>query len=212
MRAATGIRKARETEVFTAPQQISFKESKFCGKNDTPQLASPRNCYVCKAEFIQLHHFYDTMCPKCAQFNYEKRFQTASLKDQVVLITGSRLKIGYQATLMMLKAGAKVIATTRFPKDSALRFSKEPDFSEWGHRLQIFGLDLRHTPSVELFTNYIRETYKRLDILINNAAQTVRRPPGFYAHLMDNETKPVEQLPIKAQNLLGKYQTCIAQL
>ncbi len=175
-------------------------------------MKTPRNCYVCKAEFIQLHHFYDTMCPKCALFNYEKRFQTASLKDQVVLITGSRLKIGYQATLMMLKAGAKVIATTRFPKDSALRFSKESDFSEWGNRLQIFGLDLRHTPSVELFTDYIRETYKRLDILINNAAQTVRRPPGFYAHLMDNETNPMEQLPIKAQSLLGKYQTCIAQL
>ena len=212
IRAATGIRKARETEVFTAPQQITFKSSESCKKDNTSYLETPRNCYVCKAEFTQLHHFYDTMCPKCAQFNYEKRFQTASLKGQVVLITGSRLKIGYQATLMMLKAGAKVIATTRFPKDSALRFSKEPNFSEWGHRLQIFGLDLRHTPSVELFTDYIRETYKRLDILINNAAQTVRRPPGFYAHLMDNETKPMEQLPIQAQSLLGKYQTCIAQL
>ena len=212
IRAATGIRKARETEVFTAPQQITFNSSESYKTDNTSYLETPRNCYVCKAEFRQLHHFYDTMCPKCAQFNYRKRFQTASLKGQVVLITGSRLKIGYQATLMMLKAGAKVIATTRFPKDSALRFSKEPDFSEWGHRLQIFGLDLRHTPSVELFTDYIRETYKRLDILINNAAQTVRRPPGFYAHLMDNETKPVEQLPIKVQSLLGKYQTCIAQL
>jgi len=212
MRAATGIRKARETEIFTAPQQITFNGSESCKTYNTSYLKTPRNCYVCKAEFTQLHHFYDTMCPKCARFNYKKRFQTASLKDQVVLITGSRLKIGYQATLMMLKAGAKVIATTRFPKDSALRFSKEQDFSDWGHRLQIFGLDLRHTPSVELFTDYIRETYKRLDILINNAAQTVRRPPGFYAHLMDDETKPVEQLPIKAQSLLGKYQTCIAQL
>lgn len=212
MRAATGIRKARKTEIFTAPQQITFNSSESYKTDNTSYLETPRNCYVCKAEFRQLHHFYDTMCPKCARLNYEKRFQTASLKDQVVLITGSRLKIGYQATLMMLKAGAKVIATTRFPKDSALRFSKEPGFSEWGHRLQIFGLDLRHTPSVELFTDYIRETYKRLDILINNAAQTVRRPPGFYAHLMDNETKPMKRLPTQAQSLLGKYQTCISQL
>ncbi|MCP4672906.1 MAG: oxidoreductase, partial [Desulfobacula sp.] len=135
LRAATGIRKARETKVFTAPQQIPFNGSEPCKTDHTSYLKTPRNCYVCKAEFTQLHHFYDTMCPQCARFNYEKRFQTASLKGQVVLITGSRLKIGYQATLMMLKAGAKVIATTRFPKDSALRFAKEPDFSDWGHRL-----------------------------------------------------------------------------
>ena len=210
LRASTGIRRAREDAVFTAPQQI-------CGPKpvmeENPQtLATPRNCYVCKAEFKTLHHFYDTMCPECADFNYQKRFQTASLEGQVALITGSRLKIGYQATVMMLRAGAKVIATTRFPKDSALRFSREPDFSDWGHRLQIYGLDLRHTPSVELFCNYIANTYQRLDILINNAAQTVRRPPGFYAHLMENEVKDVGQLPKNAQILLGEYQTCISQL
>jgi len=212
LRAATGIRRARETKVFTAPQQISFGSRKTGKKNNAHRLETPRNCYVCKAEFRQLHHFYDTMCPECAEFNYQKRFQTASLKGQVALITGSRLKIGYQATVMMLRAGARVIATTRFPKDSALRFSREPGFSDWGHRLQIYGLDLRHTPSVELFCDYIRQTYQRLDILINNAAQTVRRPPGFYAHLMENETRRVAELPMDAQALLGQYQTCISRL
>ncbi|MCP3944004.1 MAG: SDR family oxidoreductase [Desulfobacteraceae bacterium] len=210
LRAATGIRRAREDVVFTAPQQICGPEPLSEKKLQT--LETPRNCYVCKAEFTTLHHFYDTMCPECAQFNYQKRFQTASLKGQVALITGSRLKIGYQATLMMLKAGARVIATTRFPKDSALRFSQEPDFSHWGHRLQIYGLDLRHTLSVELFCDYIRDTYQRLDILINNAAQTVRRPPGFYAHLMENETRDVGQLPVSARSLLGEYQACICRL
>ena len=212
LRAATGIRKARESKIFSAPQQISFTDNETNKKDNTQSLKTPRNCYVCKAEFTQLHHFYDTMCPECAEFNYQKRFQTASLKGQVALITGSRLKIGYQATVMMLKAGAKVIATTRFPKDSALRFSREPDFSDWGHRLQIYGLDLRHTPSVELFCDYIKQRYQHLDILINNAAQTVRRPPGFYAHLMENETKQVAKLPIDAQTLLGQHQTCISQL
>ncbi|MDA3791354.1 MAG: SDR family NAD(P)-dependent oxidoreductase [Desulfobacula sp.] len=210
LRAATGIRKARESEIFSAPQQICDKTAEI--KDQAPRLETPRNCYVCKAEFTRLHHFYDTMCLECAEFNYQKRFQTACLKGQVALITGSRLKIGYQATLMMLRAGARVIATTRFPKDSALRFSREPDFPNWGHRLQVYGLDLRHTPSVELFCDYIRETYQRLDILINNAAQTVRRPPGFYAHLMENETKDIEQLPGDARTLLGQYQTCISQL
>ncbi|MCF6247629.1 MAG: SDR family oxidoreductase [Desulfobacula sp.] len=212
LRASTGIRKAREADVFTAPHQISYGDESLEPEDIKEMLETPRNCYVCKGEFVQVHHFYDAMCPKCAQFNYQKRFQTASLKGQVALITGSRLKIGYQATLMMLRAGAKVIATTRFPKDSALRFSKEADFSQWGHRLQVYGLDLRHTPSVELFTDYIKETYHRLDILINNAAQTVRRPPGFYAHLMENEIKKINILPMDVQTLLGQHQTCISQL
>ena len=212
LRADTGIRRAREDDVFTAPQQICGPDVDMGIEDKTRTLETPRNCYVCKTEFVKLHHFYDTMCPECAEFNYQKRFQTASLKGQVALITGSRLKIGYQACLMMLRAGARVIATTRFPRDSALRFSREKDFSQWGDRLQVYGLDLRHTPSVELFCDYIRETYQRLDILINNAAQTVRRPPGFYAHLMENENRDAADLPEDAQALLGQYQACISQL
>ncbi len=212
LRGDTGIRKAREAEVFRAPEQISLDRGKPKSPEPGKRLESPRNCYICKDEFTELHHFYDALCPRCADFNYQKRFQTASLKGQVGLITGSRLKIGYQATLMMLRAGARVIATTRFPKDSALRFSREKDFSDWGHRLHIFGLDLRHIPSVELFCDYIKQTYQRLDILINNAAQTVRRPPGFYAHLMENERREVADLPMTAQPLLGQYQDCLNRL
>jgi len=208
-RAATGIRIARQGTVFLAPLQLSNHSE---SKKAKLVLQSPRNCYVCKAEFTQLHFFYDTMCPNCAELNYQKRFQTADLRGQVALITGSRLKIGYQATLMMLKAGATVIATTRFPIDGALRYSKEKDFNEWGNRLHIYGLDLRHTPSVELFCIHIERTYDRLDILVNNAAQTVRRPPGFYAHLMHNETKALHELPENAQRLMMNYQTCTDQL
>jgi NAD(P)-dependent dehydrogenase (short-subunit alcohol dehydrogenase family) len=87
-----------------------------------------------------------------------------------------------------LRGGATVIATTRFPVDSALRFLRRKTFIEWGHRLKIHGLDLRHS-SVEIFCNFIEQKYERLDILINNAAQTVRRPAGFYTHLMANEER-----------------------
>lgn len=205
-RQATGIRRARETEVFSAPAQISHKDRDH-DKREI-ELNNPRNCYVCKEEYTKLHFFYDAMCPKCADFNYKKRFQTASLKGKIALITGSRLKIGYQATLMMLRAGATVIATTRFPADSALRYSKEADFEKWHDRLHIYGLDLRHTPSVEIFCDFIEQTYDRLDLLINNAAQTVRRPSGFYAHLMGNETKHLDELPQDAQWLLGHYEEC----
>lgn len=204
-RAATGIRSAREAAVFTAPLQITRDDARL---QERPELKSPRDCYVCKAPFTRLHFFYDAMCPSCAEFNYAKRFQTAPLKGKTALITGSRLKIGYQASLMMLRAGARVIATTRFPVDSAMRYSKEKDFKEWGGRLHIYGLDLRHSPSVEIFCNYIEQTYDRLDILVNNAAQTVRRPPGFYAHLLAHETLPLEALPKDAQSLLSSFEEC----
>ncbi|HOW35360.1 MAG TPA: SDR family oxidoreductase [Candidatus Omnitrophota bacterium] len=206
VRAETGIRSAREATVFTAPAQVSHRG--LDSRQERPELISPRNCYICKAEFTRVHFFYDAMCPACAEFNYQKRFQTAPLTGQVALITGSRLKIGYQATLMMLRAGAKVIATTRFPVDSALRYSRESDFDQWKNQLHIYGLDLRHTPSVEIFCNFIEHQYDRLDLLINNAAQTVRRPPGFYAHLMENENKRYEDLPENVQMLLRPFKEC----
>lgn len=209
-RATTGIRRAREAEVFAAPRQISGEQTNV---REAPRtLNSPRNCYVCKAPFAQLHHFYDSMCMPCAEFNYQKRFQTAPLTGQVAVITGSRLKIGYQATLMMLRAGATVIATTRFPVDSALRYTREEDYHQWRNRLHIYGLDLRHTPSVELFTSYVNQTYDRLDLLLNNAAQTVRRPPGFYAHLMKNEAKALQALPSEVTSLLEHYRHCTTQI
>ena len=209
-RAATGIRTAREAEVFSVPKRIAGGAPR---NGDQPRrLHSPRNCYICKAEFTDLHFFYDSMCPKCAEFNYEKRFQTAPLDGRVALITGARLKIGYQTALKMLRAGAAVIATTRFPVDAALRYSKEEDFSSWKDRLQIYGLDLRHIPSVEIFTRLIAEKYGRLDILTNNAAQTVRRPPGFYVHLMENELKGPSGLPVPVQSLLEGYRGCLERL
>ncbi len=208
-RKITGIRSARETVVFEAPKQLNIPKEAL---EERPELESPRNCYVCKKLYTKVHHFYDAMCQECGDFNYAKRFQTADLSGQVALVTGSRLKIGYHIALTLLRSGATVIATTRFPVDSALRFAKEPDFTDWSHRLRIHGLDLRHIPSVEIFCNYIMLEYDRLDILINNAAQTVRRPAGFYRHLMANEEKDFEALPDQVRTVLAGHQQCISEL
>lgn len=204
-RKNTGIRSAREATIFIAPSYLDAPEQEI-------KLESPRECYVCKSQYDMLHHFYDAMCKSCGDFNYAKRFQTADLSGQVALVTGSRLKIGYHITLMMLRAGATVIATTRFPVDSALRYAKEHDYHEWADRLKIHGLDLRHIPSVEIFCNYIEQKYTRLDVLINNAAQTVRRPAGFYKHLMPNEDKSYTELSIYAQTLLKDHDDCLKEL
>src|SRR3990172_7503425 len=209
-RNTTGIRSARMDATFTAPPRIDDDPSGTEQRGG--EIHAPRNCYVCKEEYTTLHFFYDSLCKKCGDLNYRKRFQTAPLHGQVALLTGARVKIGYQAALMMLRAGATVIATTRFPVDAAMRYSREEGYDVWGDRLHIHGLDLRHIPSVELFTRFLEKRYGRLDLLINNAAQTVRRPSGFYGHLMANETRPLHELPAKVQTLLGKHEDCKRQL
>ncbi|MEO7066977.1 MAG: SDR family oxidoreductase, partial [Rhodanobacter sp.] len=149
---------------------------------------------------------YDQLCPDCAAFNYAKRTELVDLRGRVALLTGGRVKIGYQAGLKLLRAGAELIVTTRFPRDSAARYAKEPDFAEWGDRLQVYGLDLRHTPSVEAFCQELVATRPRLDFIINNACQTVRRPPDFYAHMMESETAALHDMPEHVRKLVGHYE------
>ena len=124
----------------------------------------------------------------------------------MALLTGGRVKIGYQAGIKLLRAGAHLIVTTRFPRDSAARYAQEPDFADWGDRLEIYGLDLRHTPSVEAFCRHLLATHDRLDFIVNNACQTVRRPPDFYAHMMDGEPRGrARARRPRLQRLLGAY-------
>jgi len=179
-----GIRKARENPIFQTPRRALADSAH---RAPLGNVSEERVCYVCRARYTEVHFFYDQMCLACGDFNYEKRFQTADLTGRVALITGSRVKIGYQAAILLLRAGAKVLCVTRFPMDAATRYAAEEDFSDWGHRLRIHGIDLRHTPSVEELCSQILEENDRLDFLVNNACQTVRRPPAFYQHMMDKE-------------------------
>ncbi|WP_238530878.1 SDR family oxidoreductase [Rhodanobacter sp. IGA1.0] len=208
----TGIRTLRRRPVFTTanlfPPQ-GFQPHDIPPEADAAQpreAIEPRHCYVCKKKYATLHFFYDQMCPDCAAFNYAKRDELADLSGRVALLTGGRVKIGYQAGLKLLRAGAELIVTTRFPRDSAARYAAEPDFAEWGHRLQVYGLDLRHTPSVEAFCQELVATRPRLDFIINNACQTVRRPPDFYAHMMEGETAALHDMPEHVRQLVGHYE------
>ena len=206
----TGIRELRRKPVFTTPNY--FPPQDFQPRDvdaDQPPHAEaiePQHCYVCKKKYSVIHHFYDQLCPECAEFNFHKRTELADLRGRVALLTGGRVKIGYQAGLKLLRAGAELIVTTRFPRDSAARYAAEPDFDQWGHRLEVFGLDLRHTPSVEAFCAQLLKTRSRLDFIINNACQTVRRPPEFYAHMMEGETAALDAMPEQVRGLLGSYE------
>ncbi len=173
---------------------------------ETPLLQDERACYICKKKFREVHFFYDQLCIPCAEFNFSKRSPKADLSGRVAVVTGARVKIGYQASLMLLRSGCKVLATTRFPRDAATRYASEPDFSDWGHRLEVHGLDLRHAPSVVSWCEHQVARLERLDFLLNNACQTVRRPSGFYAHLLEAERKPVRALTDAEQAVLGAYE------
>jgi NAD(P)-dependent dehydrogenase (short-subunit alcohol dehydrogenase family) len=201
-----GLRVQRRAPLYTP---LWLEPPKPAQARDRPRLNQQRDCYVCKQPFTSVHRFYDSMCEPCGDFNYAKRAQNADLRGHYALITGARVKIGYQASLKLLRAGAHVIVTTRFPVDAADRYSKEPDFPGFRHRLQIHGLDLRHTPSVELFTRFLLERLPRLDYLLNNACQTVRRPAGFFEHLLARETAPIDGLPAELRGVLaGQHELC----
>jgi NAD(P)-dependent dehydrogenase (short-subunit alcohol dehydrogenase family) len=204
----TGIRTLRRQPVFTSPNV--FPPDGFVQREiddpDYREAIEPQHCYVCKGKYSTIHHFYDQLCPSCAAFNYAKRTELADLRGRTALLTGGRVKIGYQAGLKLLRSGAQLIVTTRFPHDSAARYGTEPDFADWGDRLDIFGLDLRHTPSVEAFCHQLLRGRSRLDFIINNACQTVRRPPEFYQHMIANETEALHRLPEPARRLLASYE------
>jgi NAD(P)-dependent dehydrogenase (short-subunit alcohol dehydrogenase family) len=211
----TGIRELRRRPVFNTPDPLpvpklkpdEIEESEPDGPtSESFEAPEPQHCYVCKRHYSAIHHFYDQLCPECAELNFRKRTERADLRGRVALLTGGRVKIGYQAGIRMLRSGAHLIVTTRFPRDSAARYMQEPDFAEWGHRLEIFGLDLRHTPSVEAFCQHLMATRTRLDFIINNACQTVRRPPSFYEHMMEQERVSLDSLPSEARRLLGSYE------
>jgi len=199
-RMLTGIRKLREQPFFVTPEGGAPKEP--IGELGE-ELENARRCYVCKCEYTRLHSFYDQMCVPCGDLNYAKRDPTADLHGRTALVTGARLKIGYHAAVLLLRSGAHVIVITRFPRDAAARYAAEPDFSDWGDRLEIHGLDLRHTPSVESFCAELCRSHSRLDFIINNACQTVRRPPGFYGHLIEHEIKASTLLPAAERKLLA---------
>ena len=157
-----------------------------------------------KKTYTRVHDFYDQLCPACADFNFAARTELADLRGRVALLTGGRVKIGYQAGLKLLRSGAHLIVTTRFPRNAAARYAQEADFEDWSHRLEIFGLDLRDTPSVEAFCRDLVASRERLDFIVNNACQTVRRPPDFYAHMMAAERTALNDQPKQLRRLLGQ--------
>jgi len=183
---------------MSASRRLLLQEDEV---TDGAAVHSQRQCYTCKARYAKLHQFYAQLCPACAELNYAKRNQTADLEGRVVLITGARVKIGFYAAVKLLRCGARVIVTSRFPVDAAKRFAALPDAEELASRLQIVGLDLRDIASLEQLCAHLTAHLHHLDAIINNACQTIRRPGRYYQHLLADELAPTQQ-PASVQRLM----------
>ena len=159
-------------------------------------LIRPRPCYICKERYTQVDAFYHQLCPSCSAFSHSKRDASTDLTGRRALLTGGRAKIGMYIALRLLRDGAHLTITTRFPNDAIRRFKAMEDSGDWIHRLRIVGIDLRDPAQVVALADAVAEQGP-LDILINNAAQTIRRTPGSYAALASAEVGelPSGQLP-----------------
>ena len=144
-------------------------------------------CYICKVRFSERHHFYSHLCPACAALNFEKRNQTRDMTGRVCLVTGARVKIGFQVALKFLRMGARVLVTSRFPRDALGRYATETDAAEWMDRLRVIGADFRFLGGVEAMCHELCQKEPYLDVIVNNACQTIRRPAAYYAHLLEGE-------------------------
>jgi NAD(P)-dependent dehydrogenase (short-subunit alcohol dehydrogenase family) len=158
-------------------------------------LLKSRACYICKKHYTRVDAFYHQLCPECAAMSHAKRDAHADLTGKRALLTGGRAKIGMYIALRLLRDGAHTTITTRFPRDAVRRFSSLPDSAEWLHRLRIVGIDLRDPAQVIGLADAMIEAGP-LAILINNAAQTVRRSPGAYAPLAEAELAPLPDGPL----------------
>ncbi len=179
----------------TAPKRLLADESEY-----SAVLLQQRKCYSCKESYNTLDNYYHMLCPRCATQHKEMRDKRVDLTGKSALITGGRIKIGFQLALKMLRDGARVLITTRFPKDAIKKYAKEPDFESWKDRIKIFNLDFRQLHMVNNFITRMNED-EQLDILVNNAAQTISRPQEYYSELIEAENLDV--LESEREKLLG---------
>lgn len=157
---------------------------------------------MCKSEYRTLHPFYHQLCPPCGDFNFAKRLATCSLTGYVCVVTGGRVRIGYQIALKLLRAGATVVATSRFTADMALRFSLESDFPDFAPRLTCERLEMTDIPAVEAFAAHLATRFPRIHVLINNAAQTITRDRRWVEKMGEVEAASALSLPPSGHALL----------
>ncbi|RGC66770.1 short chain dehydrogenase [Micromonospora sp. MW-13] len=208
--AARGVKKRakarREAATRAADREVLATATRFHTEipDPTPPPAEPgsdshsvgtlrrdRHCYVCKVAYRRVDADYHLMCPDCAGENRARRHARCDLGGRTALVTGGRVKIGFHTALKLLRDGARVIVTTRFPRDAARRYAAVPDSADWADRLYVHGLDLLDLPATLGLVSLVGRRFTGLDILVNNAAQTLWRPPAYHREVREAESTPL---------------------
>lgn len=188
------LEKIKQTSIINnARNNTTFYTHKSNDLENFSELNQAKTCYCCSSKYKQLHFFYHKLCPDCAKLNYAFRQIEPDFSNYQVIITGGRVKIGFSTALKFLRAGAKVLVSTRFPALALEQFSKESDFEQWKERLTVYGLDLRNLDAVYRFVDFCKENFQYIDILVNNAAQTIKYPSEYYQLLIHKEQQKLLQ-------------------
>ena len=185
------VEDTKEVEMKKYLQKKRKKLNEKNKNNNEKQKVVFKNCYICKEKFglDNIHSFYGNLCKKCGEYNYSFRTMKLDFTGRIAIVTGGRVKIGYYIATKLLSYGAKVLITSRFPKDALFKFQKDPDYENWKNNLVIYPIDFRIFESTIKFIQFINDNFPHVDILINNAAQTIRRTASYYKYLLPIETK-----------------------
>ncbi|GAB2647835.1 SDR family oxidoreductase [Emticicia sediminis] len=196
------LEKIKQTSIISnAQNNTTFYTHENSDSQNFTELNHSKTCYCCSSKYKQLHFFYHKLCPDCASLNYTFRQIEPDFNNYQVIITGGRVKIGFSTALKFLRAGAKVLVSTRFPALALEQFSKESDFEQWKDKLIVYGLDLRNIDAVYQFVDFCKKNLPYVDILINNAAQTIKYPSEYYQPLIQHEQHKL--LQFKDFKLIG---------
>ena len=181
-----------DTKAFEMKKFLQKKRKKLKGQNQcNEKQVIFKNCYICKEKLglNNIHSFYGNLCKKCGDYNYSFRTMKLDFTGRIAIVTGGRVKIGYYIATKLLSYGAKVLITSRFPKDALFKFQKDSEYEKWKNNLIIYPIDFRIFESTIKFIQFINDNFPHVDILINNAAQTIRRTASYYKYLLPTETK-----------------------
>ena len=159
-------------------------ESQLSG-NEGYENVQPRfrneYCYICRYSLRTHHPLYRSLCRQCGDFNIaERNFslpENLKIEGFISLVTGARINLGFHTAVRLLRCGAKVIVTTRYPRDAEQKYKQMSDWHLWKDRLRIVGADFRTSRDafslIEVVRSQVEQWGGVLHILINNAAQTL---------------------------------------
>lgn len=183
-------------------------------KPPTTSRSRQKVCYICQYLLLTHHPQYPSLCRPCGDYNLSSSAlslpDALHLEGKTALVTGGRLNLGFRTALRLLRCGAKVIVSTRYPRDAEVRYMQETDHLKWRDHLHVIGADFRAANDVFQLVHLTKGVLEgwhggrnaKLDILINNAAQTLTDSVKKEDSAVQRESKLRLESPFPGNELL----------